>query len=59
MKTQFDGRILDTDTGIKELAGRLRAFAASQGRVLEPLDSLHRRNSRDAVGNRTGQPMGQ
>lgn len=40
MKTQFDGRILDLNGDIAELAGRLRAFASSQGRVLEPLDSL-------------------
>jgi len=40
MKTQFDGRILDLETSIAELAGRLRAFAATQGRALEPLDSL-------------------
>lgn len=40
MKNQFGARILAIDASTAELAGELRAFAATQGRVLQPLDSL-------------------
>jgi predicted nucleic acid-binding protein len=40
MKNQFDGRILDVDAGVSEMAGNLRAYATSQGRILDPLDAL-------------------
>lgn len=40
MKNQFGGRIVDVDDGVAEMAGRLRAFAASQGCVLDPLDAM-------------------
>jgi predicted nucleic acid-binding protein len=39
-KTQFDGRILEVGAHVAEMAGRLRALAASKGHVMDPLDSF-------------------
>jgi toxin FitB len=40
VKFRFVGRTIDVDGPIAEMAGRLRGYASSRGRVLEPLDSL-------------------
>src|SRR5208283_1058589 len=40
LKSYFENRILPVDVKTAEVAGRLRAQAASNGRVLAPLDSL-------------------
>ena len=40
MKKRFEDRILVVDMTVAEEAGRLRAFAAAEGRTLAPLDSL-------------------
>jgi predicted nucleic acid-binding protein len=39
-KKRFENRLLVVDMVVAEEAGRLRAFAASGGRTLAPLDSL-------------------
>ena len=39
-KARFEGRILPVNAPIAETAGRMRAMATRQGRVLTPLDSL-------------------
>jgi|SRR5271156_3154157 len=40
LTNRFRGRIINVDEAIAEMAGRLRAYASSRGRTLEPLDSL-------------------
>jgi len=40
IKIQFGDRILPVDATIAETAGRFRAYCASRGRALEPLDAL-------------------
>jgi hypothetical protein len=40
MKNRFGARVLAVDDNVAEMAGRLRAYAAAQGRVLAPLNSL-------------------
>lgn len=40
MKARFENRTLVVDMAVAETAGRLRAFAATRGRTLAPLDSL-------------------
>jgi hypothetical protein len=40
LRRQFIGRIIDVDLEIAEMAGRLRAFEKSTGRILAELDAL-------------------
>lgn len=40
LRRQFVGRIIDVDLEIVEMAGRLRAFEKSTGRILAELDAL-------------------
>jgi hypothetical protein len=40
LRRQFVGRIIDVDLEIAEMAGRLRAFEKSTGRILAELDAL-------------------
>lgn len=40
LRRQFAGRIIDIDLELAEMAGRLRAFERSAGRVLAELDAL-------------------
>lgn len=40
IRSRFSGRIVDIDSDIAELAGRLRAGAATQGSPADPIDAL-------------------
>jgi predicted nucleic acid-binding protein len=40
IRNRFGGRLVDVDAAVAEHAGRLRASAATEGRVIDPMDSL-------------------
>lgn len=40
LRQRFEGRLVDVDADVADVAGRLRAVASAQGRPTDPVDAL-------------------